>query len=204
MGRRRVASRGARKAARPGEGRRAGEWIYNLGGWAIEQFADDPRPFTREELDKVAPNNPVLLQASYYEAYLNSRALQALGIDDKAPANDWVVRDSAGHPTGRITEAGLPRAGRASCPQRRRPAVEASTLGMIKDLNRAGPDRVRRRRVRRGSASACIRKWASEDKLNVRTLLHQRRRRRHLAGAGRARAAAHRPDEAVSGRQLRR
>ena len=35
-----------------------GEWVYNLGGWAIEQFADDSKPFTREELDKVAPNNP--------------------------------------------------------------------------------------------------------------------------------------------------
>src|SRR5439155_8013076 len=40
-------------------------WIYNLGGWAIEQFADDKRPFTREELDQVVPNHPVLLQASY-------------------------------------------------------------------------------------------------------------------------------------------
>ena len=30
----------------------AGEWIYNLGGWAIEQFSDDAKPFTREELDK--------------------------------------------------------------------------------------------------------------------------------------------------------
>ncbi|MDQ5840375.1 MAG: amidohydrolase family protein [Chloroflexota bacterium] len=58
-----------------------GEWIYNLGGWAIEQFADDPKPFTREELDRVAPNHPVFLQAAYYEAYLNSRALQRLGID---------------------------------------------------------------------------------------------------------------------------
>ena len=83
-----------------------GEWIYNLGGWAVEQFADDPRPFTREELDKVVPNNPVFLQASYYEAYLNSRALQAMGIDEKT-ANNSVVRDSAGHPTGRITEAGF-------------------------------------------------------------------------------------------------
>src|SRR4026208_2113805 len=92
-----------------------GEWIYTLGGWAIEQFADDPRPFTREELDKVVPNNPVFLQASYYEAYLNSRALQAMGIDDKTQ-NDSVVRDSAGHPTGRITEAGF-RALVAKLPQ---------------------------------------------------------------------------------------
>jgi predicted amidohydrolase YtcJ len=144
-----------------------GEWIYNLGGWAIEQFADDPRPFTREELDRVVPNNPVLLQASYYEAYLNSRALQLLGIDDKAPANDWVVRDNAGHPTGRITEAGF-RGLVAKLPEAPPAAVEASTLGMFKDLNRAGLTTF-------GVAGcdadliALYRRWASEDKLNVRT-----------------------------------
>jgi len=143
------------------------EWIYNLGGWAIEQFADDPRPFTREELDKVAPNNPVLLQASYYEAYLNSRALTLLGIDDKAPASNWVVRDSAGRPTGRITEAGF-RGLVAKLPAAPPAAVEASTLGMFKDLNRAGLTSF-------GVAGcdadliAVYRRWASEDKLNVRT-----------------------------------
>src|SRR2546426_4791226 len=45
-----------------------GEWVYTLGGWAIEQFADDNRPFTRDELDQVVPNHPVFLQASYREA----------------------------------------------------------------------------------------------------------------------------------------
>src|SRR5437667_6769439 len=50
---------------------KAGEWVFNLGGWAIEQFADDQKPFTREELDQAVPNSPVLLQASYYRAYLN-------------------------------------------------------------------------------------------------------------------------------------
>ena len=58
-----------------------GEWIYILGGWALEQFADDPKPFTREELDRVAPNHPVFLQASYFEAFVNSRAVQLLGVD---------------------------------------------------------------------------------------------------------------------------
>ena len=76
-----------------------GEWVYNLGGWAIEQFADDQRPFTREELDQVAPDNPVLLQASYYEAYLNSRALQALGIDREGPTG--AVRSCATPPDSR-------------------------------------------------------------------------------------------------------
>jgi len=102
-----------------------GEWIYNLGGWAVEQFADDPKPFTREELDAAAPNHPVFLQASYFEAYLNSRALQLLGIDaidvgrvprgvtESSPRGSavsefpGVVRDSAGRPTGRISEEGF-------------------------------------------------------------------------------------------------
>ena len=67
------------KAAGPGE------WVYNIGGWAHQQFADDPKPFTREELDQIAPDNPVSLQESYYQVFLNSRALQALGIEANAP-----------------------------------------------------------------------------------------------------------------------
>src|SRR5262249_45751524 len=29
-----------------------GGWIFNIGGWTHEQFADDPLPLTREELDR--------------------------------------------------------------------------------------------------------------------------------------------------------
>ena len=65
------------------------------------------KPFTREELDQVAPNNPVLLQASYREAYLNSQALQLLGINDATAQNAAIVRDAAGKPTGRVLEAGF-------------------------------------------------------------------------------------------------
>src|SRR5580693_8982876 len=60
------------KAAGPGE------WVYNIGGWTHQQFTDDPKPFSREELDQIAPNNPVSLQESYYQVFLNSKALQAL------------------------------------------------------------------------------------------------------------------------------
>src|ERR1700727_386745 len=54
------------KAAGPGE------WVYNIGGWAHQQFTDDPKPFTREELDMIVPDNPVALQESYYQVDLNS------------------------------------------------------------------------------------------------------------------------------------
>ena len=43
------------------------EWVLVLGGWSIEQFADDRRGFTKEELDRIAPNNPVVLQLIYFQ-----------------------------------------------------------------------------------------------------------------------------------------
>jgi predicted amidohydrolase YtcJ len=38
-----------------------GEWVVVLGGWSEEQFMDEPRGFSRTELDAIAPNNPVAL-----------------------------------------------------------------------------------------------------------------------------------------------
>jgi predicted amidohydrolase YtcJ len=142
-----------------------GEWIYTLGGWAIEQFSDDSRPFTRQELDTVAPNHPVFLQASYYEAYLNSRALQLVGIDDASTAQG-VVRDSSGRPTGRISEDGF-RALVAKLPTASGADLESSTQGMIAELNRSGLTAF-------GSAGCeedvlpLYRRWASQGQLNIR------------------------------------
>ena len=133
------------KAVKPGE------WIYNLGGWTIDQFSDDKRPFTRQELDGVAPDNPVLLQASYYETYLNSRAVRALGVDA---------------PTGRVDESGI-RALAAKLPVAPAKDIETSTAGMIADLNRAGLTAI-------GSAGCeteflpMYQRWAAQGKLNLR------------------------------------
>ncbi len=133
------------KAVKPGE------WVFNLGGWTIDQFSDDRRPFTREELDAVAPDNPVLLQASYYETYLNSRAIRLLNVD--APA-------------GRVEESGI-RALAAKLPAASPKDIETSTAAMIRDLNRAGLTAV-------GSAGCetdllpIYHRWADEKKLNLR------------------------------------
>src|SRR5512139_3551608 len=51
-----------------------GEWVVVLGGWSEEQFTDEPRGFTRKELDEVAPGNPVALQLFYFRVYANSSA----------------------------------------------------------------------------------------------------------------------------------
>jgi hypothetical protein len=81
-----------------------GGWVYNLGGWSPDQFSDDKREFTREELDKVAPNNPVFLQFTRWAQYLNSKAIEQLGLDKMT--EPWIERDASGRPTGITRVAG--------------------------------------------------------------------------------------------------
>lgn len=56
----------------------SGEWVFVLGGWNEQQFADAPGGFTTEELDAAAPDNPVFIQKSYSRTYMNSLATQKL------------------------------------------------------------------------------------------------------------------------------
>jgi predicted amidohydrolase YtcJ len=90
------------RAARPGE------WVVTLGGWSEEQFTDDPRGFPREELDRVAPATPVVLQAVYNQSYLNTAALRAAGIDARTPdpRGGKIEKDARGQPTGVVRGAG--------------------------------------------------------------------------------------------------
>jgi predicted amidohydrolase YtcJ len=128
-----------------------GEWIYTLGGWAIEQFTDDKTPFTRAELDRAVPDHPLFLQASYFNGYLNSRAVQRLGVD--APA-------------GVVGEREI-RAIAARMPTASGERLETSTRQMLRDVNRMGLTSF-------GSAGCeeevlpLYRRWASRGELNVR------------------------------------
>jgi predicted amidohydrolase YtcJ len=121
-----------------------GEWIYNIGGWTHWQFTDDARSFTRQELDEIAPSNPVALQESYYQVILNSRALDALGINAHAPDPEGFVkgsidRDPAGMPTGIVKgDIAGTRAVASRLPRVRPDQLEASSLAMVKELNRVG------------------------------------------------------------------
>ena len=98
-----------------------------LGGWGEEQFVDDPRGFSREELDAIAPDRPAFLQVRYDRAYANSAWFEAMGLPlERAAADDpgeglarFVVRDAEGRATGRL-EGGFPMIARAT---RRFPAV---------------------------------------------------------------------------------
>jgi predicted amidohydrolase YtcJ len=150
-----------------------GDWVYTIGGWSVDQFADSRSKFTREELDRIVPNHPVAIQESYYRTYLNSRGLEALGIrDGAADPPDFpkgsIVRDGSGRATG-IVEGGMGavRAIAAKMPRVPDSELEASTLAMIKDMNRAGLTAF-------GVAGcdanlvAMYRKWEAQRQLNVR------------------------------------
>ena len=83
-----------------------GEWITGRG-W-IETFWTPPVFPTRADLDKVAPNNPVILgRADGHGAVVNSAALKLAGID-RTTANPFggeVSKDASGEPNGMLLDA---------------------------------------------------------------------------------------------------
>ena len=122
-----------------------GKWVFNLGGWSPDQFTDDKKPFTREELDKVSPDNPVFLQFTRSAQYLNSKAIEALKLDERK--EPWIERDAKGRPTGITGVAGrntlfdaagfldAPNGGKANLPM---DVIIASQKVMLRDLAKSG------------------------------------------------------------------
>ena len=140
-----------------------GEWVYTLGGFSPDQFTDNKKDFTREELDQVAPNNPVQLQFTRCCTYVNSKTIEAMGLDKKT--DPWIQRDASGRPTGIIGVDGAGAISRAR-PGGPESLYESGAMAMIKDMNRAGLTTVG------GPCPAedvdAYRKWAGEGRLTMR------------------------------------
>ena len=117
-----------------------GEWIAVLGGWSEEQFTDEPRGFPLDELDRIAPNNPVVLQAVYIHSYLNTAALKAANIDAATPdpPNGRIEKDAGGKPTGVVRGAGGVAFVAAKIPLQEREAWLANTRRLVAYLNSLG------------------------------------------------------------------
>ena len=122
------------KSAKPGE------WIAVLGGWSEQQFTDEERGFPREELDAIAPNNPVVLQSVYNHSFLNSAALKAAGIDDKTanPPGGRIEKDATGAPTGMVRDPGGVAFVAAKIPHASAEAWLANTRKLVTYLNSLG------------------------------------------------------------------
>ena len=130
-----------------------GEWIAVLGGWSEEQFTDDPRGFPKDELDRIAPNNPVVLQAVYIHSYLNSAALVAAKIDGNTPdpRGGKIEKDASGKPTGRRRRRRRRRLRRRQDPARYAGNLARQHPQTCRLSQFAGRDRLaRRRRPRHG------------------------------------------------------
>jgi predicted amidohydrolase YtcJ len=88
-----------------------GEWIVGRG-WHQEKWSSTPDPNvegfpTHESLDKVSPNNPVILtHASGHASFANAKALQLSGVTKATanPAGGEVLKDKNGNPTGLLRE----------------------------------------------------------------------------------------------------
>lgn len=82
-----------------------GEWIYGKG-WS-EMFWDEKVYPTKEELDQVSPDHPVMLERfGGHMSWVNSKALELAGITDdvKNPQGGEYLRDEKGHLTGCLNE----------------------------------------------------------------------------------------------------
>jgi predicted amidohydrolase YtcJ len=85
------------------KGKQKGEWITG-GQWDAATLGGVP---DRRMLDKVAPDNPVVLNdISMHSSWANSLALEKAGVtkDTPNPKGGIIERDGEGHPTGVLRE----------------------------------------------------------------------------------------------------
>jgi predicted amidohydrolase YtcJ len=100
------------------ENAKPGEWIVGRG-WHQDKWTSRPDPNVEgfplhASLDKVSPNNPVVLtHASGHASFVNAKALEVSGITKSTanPTGGEILKDKNGDPTGlmRETAQGLVR-----------------------------------------------------------------------------------------------
>ena len=112
---------------------RAGQWVTGRG-W-IETFWKPPVFPTRQDLDRIAPNNPVVLtRADGHASVANSAALRLAGItrSTPAPAGGAINKDGDGEPTGMLIDRAQGLVGRLVPP----PTDEERDQEIIKGVER--------------------------------------------------------------------
>jgi len=111
-----------------------GEWIIGRG-WHQSKWSQPPAPNVEgfplhASLDKVSPDNPVLLtHASGHAAFVNGKALELAGVTASTPnpSGGEILKDAKGNPTGLLRERaqGVVSRARAEAENRRTPAERA-------------------------------------------------------------------------------
>ena len=111
-----------------------GEWIIGRG-WHQSKWSQPPAPNVEgfplhASIDKVSPDNPVLLtHASGHAAFVNGKALELAGVTASTPnpSGGEILKDAKGSPTGLLRERaqGVVSRARAEAENRRTPAERA-------------------------------------------------------------------------------
>jgi predicted amidohydrolase YtcJ len=112
-----------------------GEWVTGRG-W-IETFWQPPVFPTRWDLDKVSPNNPVILQrADGHGTVVNSAALKIAGItkDTPNPFGGEISKDKNGEPNGMLLDAARGLISKHIPPTSPADAERAVVLGVQRDV----------------------------------------------------------------------
>jgi len=85
-----------------------GEWVIGRAGFGLENGVAEKRLLSRQELDEVSQDHPVIVFSGRHISMLNTRALKAIEMWDaataKPPMGTTIHRDSSGVPTGLATE----------------------------------------------------------------------------------------------------
>jgi predicted amidohydrolase YtcJ len=125
------------QVARAAKQAKPGEWIVGRG-WHQSKWDRAPEPNVEgfpvhASLDKVSPNNPVLLtHASGHASFVNAKAMEAAGIARNTPNPEGgeILKDKSGDPTGLLREKASGLAGRAEAAYeaKRSPAENAALL----------------------------------------------------------------------------
>ena len=97
------------KVKEAAEKAKPGEWIRGTG-WINTIWEGDNDFPTKEDLDAVAPNNPVYLsRACGHVCWVNSKAIELAGItnDTPNPQGGYIYRDKNGEATGIFTDTAM-------------------------------------------------------------------------------------------------
>ncbi len=117
-----------------------GEWIIGRG-WHQSKWSKAPTPNvdgypTADAIDKVAPNNPVLLtHASGHMSFANGYAMKLAGVDNNTenPSGGEILHDESGKPIGVFRETAQGLIGRA----RARDEIKTTAEQRAKNMSRA-------------------------------------------------------------------
>lgn len=128
---------------------KSGEWVRGRG-WDKNLWPEDRFP-TREDLDPISPDNPVILSSKDgHLLWVNSAALRLAGVDSRTPdpSGGEIARDRRGSPTGILKEQAedliwkaVPPVGAELIEQGIRDATEAAhRLGLVGVHNFVGTE----------------------------------------------------------------